>query len=248
MNKIATVSEPSLLNTIASMALDPAVDVEKIKALVRLQREVAADQARIAFARAMSAAQAEMISVVRDAENKHTRSRYATLEVIDKAVRPIYSKHGFSLSFNGGAQHEKAVEVVCECSHRDGHSKTYALTGGLDTSGAGGNANKTAIQGLGSSATYLRRYLTMMIFNISLADKDDDDGNAGRARLTRINEEQKAKITGLLRSIADAGIDASSFYAWIRDNMDAETIDDIKAADFPRVVTALTRKFEGAPK
>jgi hypothetical protein len=164
----------SMLNLIAAMATNPDVDVEKFRALMAMQKEIKDGEASLAFVRAMSACQGEMLSIVRDAENKHTRTRYARLETIDAAVRPIYTRHGFSLSFNSPEPIAGAMRITCDVSHSGGHTKQYQLEGALDGAGAKGASNKTDIQALGSTSTYLRRYLTMMVFNITLTDEDDD--------------------------------------------------------------------------
>ncbi len=52
-------------------------------------------------------------------------------------------------------------------------------------SGNQGKTNKTGIQAVGSSVSYLRRYLLTMAFNIVLADDPDDDGEAVRRTSTR---------------------------------------------------------------
>jgi len=136
----------------------------------------------------MAAVQFEMRPVIRDAHNEQTRSDYATLARIATAIAPIYSKHGFSLEFNTEPSERADICVVCECSHNQGHSKWYRLPGGLDTAGAQGKVNKTPMHGLGSSLSYLRRYLTCFIFNVALTD--DDDGNAGGGNLRRGNRRE----------------------------------------------------------
>ncbi len=165
-----------LLDIIAGVIEKPSVNVEKIRALLDMRREEEAAAKRVAYIAAMTLTQNEMEPVVRKAENKHTKSKYAKLEKIDEAIRPIYTKHGFNLEFNSRQMDADAVLILCECSHRDGHSKHFELAGKLDMSGAQGTANKTSIQGLGSSVSYLRRYLTCMIFNVTLTD-EDNDGN-----------------------------------------------------------------------
>jgi hypothetical protein len=240
----------AMLNIIERAAFDPTVDIARLEMLFDMQRKFLADEARVKFERAMSAAQGEMGPVTKDAQNNHTKSRYARLEAVDEVIRPIYSKHGFSLSFNQAEAPSGAIKVVCKVGHEAGHSELYDLTGGLDNKGSGGNANKTDIQATGSTVTYLRRYLTCMIFNVVIADQDRD-GNAeqqNKAHLVRINEEQKAEISTILKALVEAKIETDSFYPWIRDHMNAEAIDDLKASDFPRVVTALKRKLQHARK
>lgn len=169
----------SLLNVIARAMEDERFDVAKLEALLKLQEKLVAEQARQAFSRAMSEAQGEMRAVFRDAANEQTRSRYAKLETIDDSIRPIYTRHGFSLTFGTDQPRDPAsIRVVCDCAHSDGHVKQYELEAPPDMTGARGQINKTTLHGMGSTITYLRRYLTTMIFNVVLTN-EDDDGNAG---------------------------------------------------------------------
>jgi ERF superfamily len=175
---------PSLLNLIATTARDPTVDISKFETLLRMQREIIADEARLQFNKAMNRAQAEMQPIVRDAENTQTHSRYAKLETIDQIIRPIYTAHGFSLSFDCEPVDGASIRITCEVAHELGYSRSYHLESGLDSTGAQGKVNKTPLHALGSTVSYLRRYLTCMIFHVILTS-DDDDGNAGGARAQR---------------------------------------------------------------
>jgi hypothetical protein len=163
-------------------ATDPTFDVVKLEALLRMQREVAQDAARREFNMAMAAAQAEMQPVVRSARNTHTGTKYAKLETIDAEMRPIYTRHGFSVRFGTGAPNREGwMRVVCTIAHAGGHEEpAIILDAPLDLTGTAGKTNKTGIQAVGSSVSYLRRYLLTMAFNIVLADDPDDDGEAPR--------------------------------------------------------------------
>jgi ERF superfamily protein len=192
MNEIVvsgdTPQVPSLLNLIAATARDPTVDIAKFETLLRMQREIIADDAKLQFNRAMNKAQAEMVPVVRDAKNDQTHSRYARLETIDEAIRPIYTKHGFSLSFN--AEQGAAISLSCEVAHEAGFTRTYHLPDcAPDTAGAKGQTNKTELHGLGSTVSYLRRYLTCMIFHVILTNEDDDGNRGGKALASQQQRE-----------------------------------------------------------
>jgi CRISPR/Cas system CSM-associated protein Csm2 small subunit len=45
------------------------------------------------------AAQADMGPVSADATNPQTRSKYATYAQLDRAIRPVYTAHGFAVTF-----------------------------------------------------------------------------------------------------------------------------------------------------
>jgi hypothetical protein len=209
MNQIAPVTveaaaEPavsdSLLNFVARAMTNPKINADKLEALLRMQRQIVADDAKLRFNRAMSAAQAEMTPVVRDARNSQTNSRYASLDAIDAAIRPIYTRHGFCLSFNSEPIEHAGIRIVCEVSHEAGHSRTYQLESALDTIGPLGKANKTPLHGLGSAVSYLRRYLTGMIFHVVLTN-EDTDGNPPPppAASYRLTHAQCMDLKGLMR-------------------------------------------------
>lgn len=190
-------NSPSVLAVIAE-AVQRGADVATMERLLALQERVLARDAEIMFNQDMKMAQEEMRPIVRDAENNHTRSRYARLETIDAAIRPIYTRHGFALTFNSGEpRNAGAIRILCDVRHIGGHSKPYELEGDLDTAGSQGKSNKTSIQGLGSSVSYLRRYLTCMIFNITLTNEDKDGQKTGDL----VNEEQLRKIRDMINAL-----------------------------------------------
>lgn len=167
----------ALVSAIANAARDPNVDVEKMERLWAMHEKMQDRQAEQAFSEAMKAAQSEMPTIGKDRHNAQTNSDYATLDAINQRITPVYTRHGFSLTFDTTdspiADH---VRVVCRVLHSDGHSKTYSYDTPMDSTGIAGKINKTPTHARGSAITYGRRYLTLMIFNLSTGY--DDDGNA----------------------------------------------------------------------
>ena len=156
---------------------DPNFNAENFKTLVEFRDREIARAAESAFNAAMHAAQAEMRPIEADANNPQTRSRYATYTKLDKALRPIYSKHGFSQSFNSVdspiAEH---MRLLCYVSHVGGHTRTYQIDIPTDGKGAKGNDVMTKTHAVGAGASYGMRYLLKMIWNV-LVGEDDVDGN-----------------------------------------------------------------------
>lgn len=167
----------ALVSAIANAARDPNVDVEKMERLWAMHEKMQDRQAEQAFSEAMKAAQSEMPTIGKDRHNTQTNSDYATLDAIIQRITPVYTRHGFSLTFDtSDSPLTDHVRVVCRVLHRDGHSKTYSYDTPMDATGIGGKVNKTPTHARGSAITYGRRYLTLMIFNLSTGY--DDDGNA----------------------------------------------------------------------
>jgi hypothetical protein len=180
---VVQMNDGSALQRILDAARDPAVDVDKYERLMAMYERTEARFMAQQFAVAMSDAQAEMRMVSQDAANPQTRSRYASYAALDKAMRPIYTRHGFSLSFNTaeGAP-DLHVRVVCQVKHRDGGSEAHHIDIPADGKGAKGNDVMTKTHATMSAVTYGRRALLKMIFNIAEGKEEDDDGNrAGSA-------------------------------------------------------------------
>lgn len=164
---------------IARLATDPTADVGKLEKLLEMSDRVRLQQAEQAFNTAMSAAQMEMRPIATDADNPQTRSRYASYAQLDRALRPIYTKHGFGLSFNTEpSKTPDFVMVVCLASHAAGFSRKYHIDMPADGKGAKGGDVMTRTHATGSAVTYGMRYLLKMIFNVAVGDDRDDDGNA----------------------------------------------------------------------
>ena len=100
---------------------------------------------------------------------------------MDRALRPIYTSHGFGLSFDtADSPHELHVKVLCYVSHGGGFSRTYNVDMPADGKGARGNDVMTRTHATGSALSYGMRYLLKLIFNVAVGE-DDDDGNAASA-------------------------------------------------------------------
>jgi hypothetical protein len=151
---------------------------EQLKALVDLHEQWRAARAKEAFAAALNACQAEMPVIVRDAENSHTRSRYARLDGITHKAKPIYTAHGFALCFSEDDSKTPGFKrIVCDISHREGHCERRWLDLPIDGTGAkGGKSSMNEVQGCISTGSYGQRVLTCRIFNITIADTDLDGG------------------------------------------------------------------------
>lgn len=192
---LAVVGESaSLLAVIERAASNPEVDVDKMERLMQMHERVLSRQAEQAFNAAMTAAQAEIGRVGADKTNPQTRSDYATYAAIDREVRPVYTQHGFALSFGTEpCAAENYVRVICYVSHRDGYTRAYHVDMPADGKGARGNDVMTKTHAAGSAMSYGQRYLLKLIFNVAIGvDLDDDDGNAASTAPDRPAEKPAA--------------------------------------------------------
>jgi hypothetical protein len=202
----AETPNAQILEIISRVAMDPAADISKMERLLALYREIESLNAERAFNEALQAVQTEMPRILRDAYNEQTKSAYARLETINDALVPVYTRHGFSLSFSTGhtdmADH---LLVTCRVSHSAGHSRDYEYPSPIITAGIKGNTNMTRTHASGSALSYGRRYLTLLIFNATLTnDKQDDDGNGASEKIevVTIGAVRMRKIVdGMLQAV-----------------------------------------------
>ena len=224
----------AVMSMIARAASDPNVDIDKMERLMQMQERTLERQGQQAYAEAMREVQALMPDVVKNAYNPQTKSKYANLEAITSVAKPIYTKAGFSLSFNTGASTKDGhIMVLCDVLHCDGHSKSFQYESPIDDAGIAGSKNKTATHGGSSAVSYAQRYLTKMIFNITLADEDNDGNGASGKRF--ISEEQALKINEWIESVS---ADKAKFLVWLQ----VGTVETIIAKDYDKAINALRAK------
>lgn len=229
----AALAETNTVSMFERLAKDPTVDVAKLERLMALQERALARNAEAEYNAAMARVQAEIRPIAADAENPQTRSRYASYAALDRALRPIYTKEGFALSFGTGeGAAELHVRVTCHVSHRDGHSRDYHFDMPADGKGAKGGDVMTKTHAAGSAASYGMRYLLKMIFNVAVGE-DDDDGNT--AALPTITVEQCCLLDDL---IAEVGADKAKFLRYLK----VRTLEDIPAQAFKDAMAALEAK------
>ena len=217
-------------------AIQQGFNAEQLSKIMDLQDRMEKKSSREAFGAAMNAAQMEMPVVVKD--KKGEKSRFATLENVNNQIRPIYTKHGFSLSF--GAKNsaiEGHVGVYCDVRHIGGHCERYDNDFPLDRDGPKGGANKTGIQAMGSTISYARRYLTLLIFNITVADEDNDGNSSDRV----INQKEIGEINGRLDDLREKGqpVDFDKFLKWLG----VEDLSKLTVLGFAKAITELKRKL-----
>ena len=212
---------------IARAAADPNVQPEKMRALLDMQREIEADQAKKAFT-ADFIAMSKLLPVInatgrieiaaKRQGGKAQSTPYATFNEIHRVVTPILRDHGFALSYAtepmGGGE-RLLVKTILD--HVGGHQRSSSFPLPAESSGSKNNA-----QAWGSAFAYGKRYGTIGLLNIvSFAKADqDDDGRSARSLEAGSHEEvvdeTPATITGaqakeLLKAINDCGVGPATF-------------------------------------
>lgn len=173
----------ALIHQIGLAAADPNVDIAKMERLYAMHKDMLAGRAEQQFNESFARAQEKIQPVAAKYWNDQTKSRFSKLEAINRMALPIWTVEGFSLSFNTvKPEQDKWIRIEGILSHKGGHTRKYYVELPPDEAGFKGNANKTGVQAAGSTNSYGRRYLTMMIWNVTTFD--DQDGNAGGTQKT----------------------------------------------------------------
>ena len=215
-----------------ALAIERGVEPSYLRELLQIKRECEADEARKAYAVAMAEAQSQMPVVVMDATNPSTHSRYARKETVEVKVKPIYLRHGFTVTFaEGPIEREGWIRVVARVRHIAGHEEMYERYAPADTVGPKGNPTKSPLHGCQSTVSYISRCLLCSIFNVTVAGEDAD--GADTAVVTQDQADE-------LRGIADGmgGDTAARFLRWIG----VEHFKDIPASRYADAKVKLQSK------
>lgn len=223
----------AILAMIERAARDVSIPLDRLQQLLEMREKVEARNAEREFDMAMSVAQAKIRPVAADSNNPQTKSKYASYAALDRALRPIYTDNGFSLSFNttAGATAD-SVRVLCRVSHRGGHGRDYSIDMPADGKGAKGGDVMTKTHATGSAVSYGMRYLLKMIFNVAVGE-DDDGNSAGNGG--PISAEQLAELIELADEV---GADKARFCKYMR----VDSFAALPASRFKQAIDALNAK------
>lgn len=239
-HRSAMAIKDPILQMIAEASVNPKVDMDKFDRLMAWKDSEEEKLAKKKFNNAMSKCQKEIGRIETDSLNTQTSSRYASYAALDRVVRPIYTKHGFNLSFNTGHHDDPlTLLVLCEVSHKDGFTKDFEVPMPCDGKGAKGGAVMTKTHAAGSAMKYGQRYLLVLIFNLAVG-QDDDGNQAGARPVERITESQAADLKALVEEI---GGDPIVFLEYLRTNgVPGGQIKEISKASYADIVKAVERR------
>lgn len=203
-NMPAIVDETSaIISMIERAASNPAVDIDKMERLLLMQERVVERRSKGAYYAALSQMQPELPEIdengaIKHKENGPAIATYALWEDINDAIRPVLATHGFSLTFKS-SRADGLILVTGILAHREGHYEETTMELPIDGSGA-----KNAVQAVGSSVSYGKRYAAMLLLNLTTRyDPTDDDGRSATKQKAGTSSAQ-AKKDGLWPEIVAA--------------------------------------------
>lgn len=191
--EVIQAGSATLMEVIGRAAADPATDVEKLERLLGMYERITARDAKAAYTVALTEVQPKLPVIDEKGGIKNNagvvQSTYAKWEDINDIIRPILADHGFALSFRTGVAQDGKITVTGVLSHRDGHQEETTMTLPHDSSG-----NKNAVQAVGSSTSYGKRYTTIALLNITSRAAADSDDNGRAGGLSAVAQQAFAEI------------------------------------------------------
>ena len=196
-------SASTVLALIERVALDPGADAEKLGRMTAMYDALKAKEAELAYNAAKGRILKKLAgikivknrSVLNEVDNAKPQRgigeafKYAPLEEIDKHLRPLLAEEEMDLSYSDEPAAGGGLRIRGRLKHlRGGYYEDSFLSAPPDTTGG-----KSNVQAVGSTNSYLRRYVACNIFNIVVVG-DDDDGNGGT-----IDEAQGRTLLALIK-------------------------------------------------
>jgi ERF superfamily len=245
-------SASTVLALINRVALDSCADVEKLHRVMALYERLKAKEAELEYNAAKGRILKKLagIKIVKnrpalyEIENGKPQNgaceafKYAPLEEIDKHLRPLLAEEQMDLSYYDEPLESGGILIRGRLKHLpSGHYEDSFMPAPLDTTGG-----KSEVQAVGSTNSFLRRYVLCSIFNIVVVG-DDDDGNGGT-----IDEAQIKAILDLIKR-AKVG---PKFLKYMKARSVAETasleatVATIAARDYRKAVSTLEEQIAKA--
>ena len=164
--------------------------------------------------------------IKKSGENKYAKFRYHELADILPHVIELNEKHGVDTSVD--INNESATLRIYNVEEPSDFKEVSIPYAQAEMLGKGGSASTVdAIQRMGATITYLRRYLFMTAYDIVEAEVIDKEQN--------VDEEGNADFKkGLLKLIGKATEDTEKRYAIVRrilQKCEAESWDTLKVND-----------------
>jgi hypothetical protein len=196
-------SPSTVLALIERVALDPCADVEKLERMMAMYERLRAKEAELAYNAAKGRILKKLagIKIVKNRSVLHEIDRgkpqrgaceafkYAPLEEIDRHLRPLLAKEDMDLSYSNESREGGEILIRGRLTHlSSGHYEDSFMPAPPDTTGG-----KSNVQAVGSTNSFVRRYIACNIFNIVVVG-DDDDGIGGT-----IDQAQTKTILELIK-------------------------------------------------
>lgn len=227
----AVVTPINQFDHMIELAITGNADLDKLQKLMDMKVRYDEIEAEKIFNSALATFQSKQAIIAKD-QTGHQDKKYASLAGSIAQVQELMTENGLSRSWEMH-QHEEKISVTCTITHTSGHSRSATLTAGADMSGS-----KNAIQGIGSTVTYLERYTFYAALGIASAEMIDDDGKDYGKILAEV--VTAADIKSLEKLLKASKADVPKFL----DAFLIESLDQLPRIKVAQATAVLNRKIK----
>lgn len=231
--KSEMVAQPK--QSLMEMALNSGADIAVIERLVALKEKEDDRIAERDFIGAMAYFK-KQCPIIKKLKKGHN-CKFAGLDDIAEQIKDVLFEAGLTYRFEQ-EQSDKEIVVRCIVSHKSGHSESSEMRSIADTSGS-----KNAVQAIGSTFTYLRRYTLTGALGIATADDDIDGRLPEKEEPAEYSEEKQSMVED---SLADYGKTWDQFTKVIKSVIGRaeENIYDLTVKECDRIISFLESKVK----
>lgn len=234
-NQVAPVNQ---FDHMIELAISGNADLDKLQQLMEMKVRYDEIEAEKSFNRSLAEFQSKQAVIEKDSKG-HNDKKYASLGGTLAQVQDLMTEAGLSRNWSM-SQNEtgELITVTCTIRHIDGGSRSATLSAGADMSGG-----KNAIQGLGSTVSYLERYTFYAALGIASTEMIDDDGHY--AAIAKRLEPASEKDIKAIRALMDqTDTDEEAFVEFLKGNLklNIEKLDELPIGRVAEVTGALNAK------
>lgn len=235
---------PNQFDHMIELAITGNADLDKLQQLMEMKVRYDEIEAEKQMNSAMSAFQSKQAIIEKD-QTGHNDKKYASLAGSLASTQDLMTEYGLSRNWSMKQSEDGSlITVTCTIRHVMGGTRTATLTAGADMSG-----NKNAIQGLGSTVTYLERYTFYAALGIASAEMIDDDGSyASIAK--KLEPATDKDIAAIRKLMKDTDTDEQGFVEFLQNSLklSIEKLEDLPIGRVAEVTGALQAKKRGQEK
>lgn len=180
-------SPVDILDKIIDGLRDKSLDLDRANMLLSIQERIQDNldkqrdrQRKAEFDEAASRARAKMPAIIKATLNPNTKSYYAKLDHLTPIICPIYEAEQLQVDWipnrEAFTRGRVGLEMAVRYTPNAWVEKIY-LEADPDSKGPKGGDQKTEVQGMISSVSYIKRNLHILFWDLHFLDKSDNDGN-----------------------------------------------------------------------
>lgn len=230
--------------SLLELVIEKGADLQTIEKFMDLQERHEKNETRKAYVVAMTAFKSNPPEILKqthvsyEKKDKTTTSyNHASLDHVSEQINISLSRHGLFASWSQG-QSESGITVTCKITHEGGHSEETSLTASADTSGG-----KNAIQGLGSTISYLQRYTILAITGLA-AKGMDTDGQLPEKEPEKPKPIRKDQITEIEKLKEKLGTDEMKYKNELNKSYGKAATDRLNAKQAVMLIARLKTKLK----